>query len=72
MSETDNYLAKVLPLKIQNAIFSNSMKVHAGDKETKLSLLEYTDEVFDELLEDYEDESFKFDKTKFTKPSLKS
>ena len=69
---TDEYLAKVLPYKIQDEIYKSGMAITRNNREAQLSLLEYTDMVFEDLQEDFAAEDFKFDKQKFHIPDLKN
>jgi len=49
---TDEYLAKVLPIKIQDEIYKSGAAITKDDRPALLSLLEYTEEVFEDLVEE--------------------
>ena len=65
---TEQYLQKILPIKIQTAIYGNCKHLVTKDKELKLDLLEYQEQVYEELLLS-KDKDEDFDKTEYVIPS---
>ena len=56
---------------MHNAIYESSLVLAKHNRDAKLGLLEYTDQVFDDIMDEQRDDGFRLDKNRYRMPELK-